>query len=321
MILIISNKWDISVDFVIQLLQDAKHPYLRLNTEDLNSSLATITFPNFQIFFSRKKKTYDLARDIGAIWYRRPGKIFDGMNKDDRPSEATQRFVNDQWYSWIEAIQVVPDITWVNRPQANDAMENKIRQLFLAKVIGFTIPETIVSNDPIYIRKQIADHGDVMVAKALYSPLIEESDQDYFIFTTKICQNDIQRDDQIKITPSIFQKILLPKIDYRVTVVGDIVLAARIEADTNCTVELDWRTQKNGLRFVRTTLPEAIENLCRNYVKESGLVFGAIDLVKYEDQFIFLEINPNGEWGWLQKPNGLPIATAIVEFLIANDGK
>jgi glutathione synthase/RimK-type ligase-like ATP-grasp enzyme len=54
-------------------------------------------------------------------------------------------------------------------------------------------------------------------------------------------------------------------------------------------------------------------------VKRFGLVFGAIDLVQTPSGFYFLEINPNGEWAWLQKEAGLPIAETIVDILVQED--
>ncbi|MCZ3387408.1 MAG: hypothetical protein LH630_10710 [Actinomycetia bacterium] len=46
-----------------------------------------------------------------------------------------------------------------------------------------------------------------------------------------------------------------------------------------------------------------------------SLEFGAIDLALNGDGYSFLEINPNGEWGWLQKTVGLPIAETLVDLL------
>jgi glutathione synthase/RimK-type ligase-like ATP-grasp enzyme len=62
-------------------------------------------------------------------------------------------------------------------------------------------------------------------------------------------------------------------------------------------------------------LPVDIEDQCRRYVAACGLLFGAIDLVLSHGAFYFLEINPNGEWGWLQRPHGFPIAAAMCDVL------
>lgn len=234
---------------------------------------------------------------------------------------ATQKYINDQWYSWLEALQLIPGVTWINHPQINDAMENKVRQLLLASELGFHIPRTLITNDPEHARRFVQAQRAQAVAKALYSPLIEELDQDYFVFANEVTLDDLEADDEIKLSPVVFQQALSPKVDYRVTVVGQTVFAARIERARRERVHIDWRTDKDNVRFVRCQLPVEVEKLCREYVLKNGLLFGAIDIVKQNEDFIFLEINPNGEWGWLQRPNNFPIAQSLCDLMILQDQK
>jgi hypothetical protein len=35
-----------------------------------------------------------------------------------------------------------------------------------------------------------------------------------------------------------------------------------------------------------------------------------------EGEWVFLEVNPNGQWAWLQDETGLPIASAIADALV-----
>jgi glutathione synthase/RimK-type ligase-like ATP-grasp enzyme len=319
MILILSNKWDLTADFVVTELQRRGHSFLRLNTEDLPESHATISLPNLRIQISKQNKVYDLARDVRVIWNRRPGNPYDEVSPEQRPSAAIERFVSDQWYTWLENLQLIPSVVWINHPQINDAMENKGRQLFLASQVGFRIPATLISNDPDAIQSRLKESSGRMVVKALYAPLIQEPQHDFFIFTNEMKEIAEEDLDSIRVSPCIFQEAFVPKVDYRVTLVREMVMPVRIESEDNSQVPLDWRTKKEGLKFVPCDLPIAIANLCRSFLKASGLLFGAIDLVEYQGNFVFLEINPNGEWGWLQKPTGLPIAEALCDLMIRSD--
>jgi hypothetical protein len=322
MILIISNKWDITVDFVVAELRGRGSNFLRINTEDLVSGCVSIELPEFKILISKNEKVYDLTNSVNVIWYRRPGKPFDNIGLLDRPSPAIQNFVSDQWFSWLEALQLIPGVTWINHPQANDAMESKPRQLLLASKVGFLIPKTIVTNDPIRVRLFAESVKNKLVVKALYSPLIEEAQEDSFIFTNEIQQSDLSSDEEIKISPSIFQRSLRPKKDFRVTVIEDKIFPVEIHSLERTELsDIDWRTQKEDITFSPCELPVKIGNMCKKIVKSGGLVFGAIDLVQHDGQFYFLEINPNGEWGWLHRPKDLPIANALCDILIKYDEK
>jgi glutathione synthase/RimK-type ligase-like ATP-grasp enzyme len=321
MILILSNKWDLTVDFVISELRKRNADFIRINTEDLILERATVNLPIFEILVSKKDELVDLTKSINVIWNRRPGKPFENITEGDEIiTTANRKFIHDQWYSWLEVLQLISNVNWINHPQANDAMESKIRQLYIASKMGFNIPDTSITNDLQDIENLAGRNNGNIIAKALYSPLIEEADEDYFVFTNEITLGDLSSVEEIRICPSIFQNALKPKIDYRVTVIGDIVYAVEItNQKEEGEIHIDWRTKKDGLLFSLCKLPEEIEILCRKFVKENGLLFGAIDLVQYKNTFYFLEINPNGEWGWLQYPHGIPIAETLSELMINLD--
>lgn len=266
----------------------------------------------------KNRKTLDLSQAVTAIWCRRPGKPFDFVSKEQRPSDAIQKFASDQWHACLEALELLKDVRWVNPPAASDRMESKLRQLQFASELGFNIPRTLVSNRGDEIRAFCESEGGRIVAKALYAPLIEEPEQDFFVFSNVVALADLQDNDALSIAPSIFQQVLSPKIDYRVTVIGDKVISVRIaHTDDQCgEVALDWRTREASVKFEACDLPESIEQLCRDFVDRAGLTFGAIDLVEHAGIFFFLEINPNGEWGWLEKMLGVAISSALCDVLI-----
>lgn len=317
MILIISNKWDVTVDFVVKELQNRGYPYLRINTEDLPEYSVTTEISEFSVEVETESETVDLVEEVGAIWYRRPGEPFEFSDEEEKPSQATLDYIREQWSAWIQSLQTIPGITWVNHPDANHRMESKIHQLRLADEIGFTIPETLVTNSGLDAVEMFGRMNDSVVSKALSSPLI--SNQDEFVFSVRLEEPPSEDDKSLEVCPTIFQEPILPKTDYRVTVVGDTVLPVRIESESGKKIPVDWRTEKENVRFVEDELPEKVENLCREYVADAGLLFGAIDLVETSGEFVFLEINPNGEWGWLQKPWEVPIAQNLTDLLIQHD--
>ena len=51
-------------------------------------------------------------------------------------------------------------------------------------------------------------------------------------------------------------------------------------------------------------------------MKKCGVSFGAVDMiVTPNDRYVFLEINPSGQFGWIEKLTGLPISRTIAEVL------
>jgi len=69
-------------------------------------------------------------------------------------------------------------------------------------------------------------------------------------------------------------------------------------------------------------IPKKIEKQCISLVKKLGLNFGAIDFVLDENnEFIFLEINPNGQWAWIETQLNYPISETITNLLIEKEIK
>jgi len=312
-ILILSNKWDISVDYVIKILNEKKLPYLRLNTEDLIKKECTFTIPKLSYKISNQGNTYDL-RDITSILLRRPGKPFEFLRKENQPSESIKNFATDQWHSFLTCLQSLEDILWINNPQKNTFAESKMNQLILAEKIGLKIPDTCITTSKTELNDFWNRHDGKIIAKALYAPLIKENTDEFFIFSNKLQDISDISDEELSLAPTIFQEELTKKTDYRLTIVGNDSFCVKITFPKESN-NLDWRTVKEEISYEVADLPSDVIKKCHKLVRDLGLVFGAIDIVESNNEFYFLEINPSGEWGWLQKNADVPIAEALVDYL------
>lgn len=313
MILIISNKADLCVDFVVRTLRNRGEEFLRLNTEDLPGCAVSLHNPEFD--FTHLDGCY--IKELKSVWFRRPGRPFQDISPDLRPPLPVLQYIADQWNSLIDGIRSSPGALWINDPGKNRDAECKISQLRIAGRVGFKVPRTCITtvrDDAIKFLRECDGH---VIAKALYSPLIEFPEKDYFIFTSAVSSFEDALEKELQLAPTIFQEHINPKVDYRVTVVGSHCFAAKIESVDGNEIPTDWRTRKEGLRFVPTEIPEEVSRKCKELVEKLGLVFGAIDLVQSKGEFFFLEINPNGEWGWLQ--GTFPVAEALCDYLVSGE--
>jgi glutathione synthase/RimK-type ligase-like ATP-grasp enzyme len=242
--------------------------------------------------------------DLQSIWYRRPGRPFGDRPQPDSPEAV----LNAQWRAFLDALALTSSARWVNHPQANSAAESKINQLRVASAVGLSFPQTLVSNDPGEIERFHNRVGDVVV-KALDAPLMVVNGAESFMFTTQLTSDHIHP-DSLTAAPLIFQERIQPRTDIRVTVVGDKLFAARAVGVT----AQDWRLESTPVEFEPIDLEVVTQKACKSLVRSLNLTFGAIDLVASSGGIQFLEINPNGEWGWLQA-RGFPIASALVDVL------
>src|SRR5207249_3343457 len=110
--------------------------------------------------------------------------------------------------------------------------------------------------------------------------------------------------EKYSLTPSIFQEYIEKEYELRITVVGEKVFAAKVDSQKQDETKIDWRKHKT--LFQQYSLPKEISDKCVELTQKLNLSFGAIDIIRNkEGQYTFLEINPNGQWAWLDIEVGL----------------
>lgn len=310
-VLILSNERDASVDWVVRELRRRSAGYLRLNTERLADYSLTVNPVSLRWQLDVRGIPY-LLDEVRSVWYRRPESPTNHIVEGLSPSE--QDLVADQWRAVVRSLRSLPQADWMNDPFRNMAAESKIEQLRQAKSHGFEVPKTIVTNSRL-VSTQFLDcssHG--IVLKALHAPLINHPESPSFVYTKRVDRAALMSMATVETAPFILQEEIRPKRDVRVTVVDSGVYAAIADISQG----VDWRAQDGVIRFAPHELPTKIRDRCVQMLKALGLRFGAFDFVLDDGgTYYFLEVNPNGEWGWLQKTCGLPIAEAITEVLLS----
>ena len=178
------------------------------------------------------------------------------------------------------------------------------------------MPKTLISNSPEAVEKFQLECGQV-IAKPLFSGDIQYENEMRVVFATLVTHNDISAKKNIRLAPTIFQEYVGKDLELRVTVIGNKVLAASINSQEVNDALHDWRKASPGsLCFRPYKLPTSVSDKCVQLVATLGLTFGTIDMVKTPDgSYVFLELNPNGQWGWLETPTGDPYTTTIATLL------
>ena len=205
---------------------------------------------------------------------------------------------------------------WMSRPDAINVASYKPKQLKLASDLGFNVPKTLISNSPEAV-EMFQVECERLVAKPLFSGEIDGDGERKVVFTTPISQEDLAARESIGLAPVLFQEYVPKELELRVTVIGNQVLAASIDSQDVEMAVHDWRRAPPGLlRFRSYELPTTVSDRCARLVATFGLTFGTIDLVKTPDgDYVFLELNPNGQWGWLENPTGDPYTKTIATLL------
>ena len=318
-VLLVTTRLDLASDAVANALKRAGVRFYRLNTEDLPlGARSSCEFRNgaqrLRWHSADRTASFDVVK---RVWYRR--HRLPVLPADTVPAHAEYCLRESQWFVrgllWNLA-ERVPAEDWMSLPANVQRAESKMLQLRVAAEVGFVCPETLISNDPDQIRVFCAEQEGRVVVKPLRLGFFDYGHLQTAAYTTAVSTADLGGDDGLAIAPVIYQRHLEKRCDIRVTVVGHSIYAAAIRSQDADSAKVDWRRSDVELEHEVHALPDDITRACQRLMKALNLHFGAIDLVLAPNgEYYFLEINPNGQWLWLEDKLRFPIANKIVEWL------
>lgn len=317
-ILLITNKKDITTDFVVRELKKTHVRFYRFNTEDLwtTVSFSYTNDSNGIEAYLKNHITNEIINlnSIKSVYFRRP---IIPMNYVEGLSSGEFEFILRENNRVLEGIyKILNNSFWVSNVSRIKEAENKIWQLNIAKELCFKIPESLISNCLLSISNFFKNSQDTVV-KTLAGGLVEEDEiKNSVIFTSKVDRLPFK--DELDGSFVFMQSEIKKKADVRVIVVGNKCFAVTIDSQKNPDSLVDWRRTDKPLKHTPFELPKEIELKCQKLVSKLGLQFGAIDFILTEnDDYFFLEINPNGQWAWIENLTQLPIAQEIVKLLLS----
>lgn len=255
--------------------------------------------------------------NLCAVWYRRSHHIGDGIEKiiDQQYLAATTGEIKRTLHGMIEGLPCFQ----MERFSTYRRLDSKEEQLKIAVNRGLAIPATCISNSPKEVEAFLKQTNGAVVAKMQSSFSIYQDGNENVVFTNEINQQQLDEFDNLQFCPMVFQQKLEKKLELRITIVGDKIFAFAIDSQKEPNAQIDWR--KEGLTLMDSwqsyNLPSYVEKQLLSFMDTYKLNYGAIDLILTPDnKFYFLEINPAGEYFWLDKLCDNAISEQIAKVLL-----
>lgn len=308
MLLIITNSQDFAVDYLINYFNQKNRACFRLNSDRLEgvSLVANIESGANQVRLQTPHQSVTLG-DVSSVLYRR------AFTPQIRGEYG--KFRSREFKAAFEGVLLSLDDTvrWVNPLRTTEIAEHKALQLFIAKQIGFNIPETLVSNYPPDVREFLTGQATPL-AKPVSHGLILESHGQRSVYAELIDKHEEINDEEVRSAPIIFQGAIVEKVDIRMTIIGSEVFTVAI--DKLAHGDIDWRKSPNEVVYKVVTPPDDVVQMCHQLMAKFELLYAAIDFViGSQGEWFFLEVNPVGEWAWLEEALGLPMRQAFEKLL------
>lgn len=319
MFLIVTAKDDITSDYLIQKLTERSIEVFRFHPEDILKQFDVqlrvgSAGYHAELIDTATDRILDLST-IKAAYFRKPK-----LPNEDSLGEFPD-FSKNEIHGTLSALwSAVPTNAWLNHPSQLRTASDKFRQLVAAREAGFTIPETLIDTRSHEILSFMRARTCETIGKAISIGTLDPSGE-HVVFTSSMTQNDVLTHFAARVIPMLLQERIMKAADIRVTVIGQKVFGVAIYSKDNQAI--DWRLESmnspEGLRYETITLPAQITTMCIDLTSALGLRFSCIDLLlDRKNKYCFLEVNPNGNWAWLESKLGIPLRDAIIDLLLNN---
>lgn len=319
MILILSQNFDISTAHVIDWIVSLGKKVFRVNETDFFDSISFESTNNgFRIILRSEQKEID-SKLITAYWYRR-GQIKIKIPKELTDIDSTNllnwyktevQFVKNTIHDSFKHLRFIGCIY--------DNQINKNGVLLKAKKNGLKIPETIITNrkkDLLDFKQRSSKDLITKGIKENFNELVN-TETHYNHYTNIVCEEDIQNMPEV-FGYSLFQFYEDKKFELRIFYLAGKFYAMAIFSQSNEQTKIDFRRYDRNKpnRAVPFCLPNAIEKKLTILMNELNLISGSIDMiVNKKNEYVFLEVNPVGQFSQVSKPCNYYLEKEIAKYL------
>ncbi len=301
-VLIISNSDDAHATAIRDRLRERSIQAHRLNSDTFTSGQHC-----WRIYPTANSESYSswFIPNVDVVWYRKVAF--------PKETDTAQSFISQETEGLFDCILAnYRDCRWVNPIDRMAEARPKIVQLQHAANIGLRIPDTLVTNSIDALKNFAVQHNGQIVAKPIRAQIVGHAEHSLVVGTRQLSPEYFE--SATMFSPCYVQERLSVKSEIRVVVFGDRLYPFRLTAKEKAD---DLKQLKlSQIDHGRCELDESISRKIRSLMALYGLEFGAIDLAIIDDEEpVFLELNPNGQWLWLQYMTGENLIDPFIDLL------
>ncbi|WP_396192323.1 grasp-with-spasm system ATP-grasp peptide maturase [Flavobacterium sp.] len=308
MILILSDFFDSSTESVIEWLIFNKKEYVRINVQDK----LEIEYLGKDVLLKTKELSFKLS-EINSFWYRRGN-----LNIENKYLTEISQFDNLQNHELNNLIQFIyyklGKLKHLN--SITNADVNKLIVNEEAKEIGILTPDDYIFSNLISLKNQLSDHSESYITKVLSGRCVQDfEDFSIYNYTDLLTLENV---NEVTFFPSLVQNLIEKKYELRIFYLDGAFYPMAIFSQKDNQTNIDFRNYNNEKpnRNVPFKLPRKIENKLNLLMKKLDLNCGSIDMiVTPNNEYVFLEVNPVGQFGMISYPCNYNLEQLISEYL------
>lgn len=326
MILIISKeKAELSTEEVIDWIIFFGKKFIRINGDEFSKKgNIEISLDNSELLIKYKDIEIPFGK-ISFVWFRRwlDRDFYDLYNNSEIDYSIIDQLIFYQSSNIISLRELLfkylDKKKWLSHP--SKIALNKIHVLVEASKVGLNIPETKICSTRKDLIKFFNTHKKI-ISKDLNDPLFFFDERNYYTSITNVISKRKILGLPDEFPPSFFQKLVEKRYEIRIFYLNKKCYSMAIFSQRDKRTKIDFRNYNEDKpnRFVPYKLPRDIEKKIILLMQNLDLTTGSIDMIKDKvGNYIFLEINPAGQFGMVSEPCNYYLEKEIAKHLISQD--
>lgn len=320
MILIISSEDDIATNEVITWLQKFGEKFLRIsNSSNIQVERITINDQDNNLDLRINGLPYRLYQ-FKKIWYRRSWfAINDKINFDAIENQFRQKIqaqISNERGTIIQHCLTLFSAKSLNTQRTNNL--NKLDVLLKCRDLGIKVPSTLITSSKSELIKFYNDNSGA-ITKNISPGVFLEFNEFTLLAQTRLVTTEMIADLEDEFHPMLFQEQIHKSFEIRSFFLDGYFYSSAIFSQSDEKTKVDFRNYnfEKPNRTPPYRLPKKMEIALRRLMKEFGLNSGSIDLiVNTKGEFIFLEVNPIGQFAQVSEPCNYHLEKKVAEYLI-----
>lgn len=335
MLFIQSNRFDVSTIDVLDWLYflDGKlNSCIFHDTAVINEIVYKISNDEQENLSLKTDKGEISSKEIDAFWYRRGSFNHAPFINDQATaihhSLLAQRFQRN-FYREREQLGKCIYTLLQHNGKVNTYEENftnKIANLSTAKNVGLKIPDTLVTNNFKELLVFSKKHSKILTKDIEFDTINFAYDEVHnvsiYATVTILTPADIKllkEKENSSCHFSLFQQYIEKKIELRIFYLNGLFYPMAIFSQENDKTKTDFRNydRERPNRCIPYKLPENIESMLMAFMQKMELNSGSIDMILTPEQdYVFLEVNPVGQFQWVSRYCNYNIEKQIANHLL-----
>jgi ATP-GRASP peptide maturase of grasp-with-spasm system len=301
-------------------------PFVRLNGEDTIELVSlSMTSSGVKVMLRVNDQVIDFD-DISAYWHRRGGiKLKISTEIKEQLRNNFQRKHLDGLYSNVLSQKTSLE-NYLNKRLASlpsslgdstHSIINKLFALSTAISCGLNIPQGIITNKKQSLLALREKYGSI-ITKSILDSVFLWDDNDILVHYTEIISEESLDKIPDEFALSLFQQAIPKQFELRIFYLKGKFYSMAIFSQSDKQTAVDFRKYNDAKpnRTVRYKLPSEQEEKLGQLMIKLGLDSGSIDMiVSTEGKYIFLEVNPVGQFGMVSYPCNYYIERDIADYL------